>query len=402
MANIQSLADLKAYCLRELGAPVINIELEDTQMEDRIDDALQFFVERHYDGVEETYLKQAITLDDVKNGYITIPDEIVAITEILTGKESSSVEVFDDVEYRLMNDFYNAGGMKMASHDLISYYLMKSHLNLMSDMLGGNLKAYEFNRATNKLFIRDGFSSVGSAELLESVFPMGATAEDQANWDTINATPKWSAVRMPNGDTDASEFLSLGVGEFGIGQTIETEGYVRGTYTGRVSLQTNTYSGDIELRIKDRNDNVIASKTIPAADIPTDYWKDFHVTATFAAGHVNDLTLEVVGTAGSVNESISVAWMSLYRNAFVVVRSYKAVDPTTDFDVYDDPWFKSYCTALFKKQWGTNLKKYDQVQLPSGVTIKGQEIYDEAVNEINTLLTEFAQRYEEPDLFLIG
>jgi len=57
MAKLQSVADLKAYALRKLGSPVINIEVDTTQATDRIEDAIQMFVERHYDGVEETYIK---------------------------------------------------------------------------------------------------------------------------------------------------------------------------------------------------------------------------------------------------------------------------------------------------------------------------------------------------------
>ena len=68
MAKPSSRQELIDYCLRKLGAPVLEINLADEQIDDAVDDALQYFYERHYDGVERMYLKYKITQEDVDRG----------------------------------------------------------------------------------------------------------------------------------------------------------------------------------------------------------------------------------------------------------------------------------------------------------------------------------------------
>jgi hypothetical protein len=72
MATVTTREQLKDYCLRRLGAPVIEINVEENQIEDRIDDAFQFYREYHYDAVEMVYLKHQFTADDINNQYISI------------------------------------------------------------------------------------------------------------------------------------------------------------------------------------------------------------------------------------------------------------------------------------------------------------------------------------------
>ena len=72
MAKPQSRRELREHCLRTLGKPVIDINVDEDQLEDRIDDALQYFSEYHFDGVEKTWLKHEVTETDKTNNYITI------------------------------------------------------------------------------------------------------------------------------------------------------------------------------------------------------------------------------------------------------------------------------------------------------------------------------------------
>ena len=81
---------------------------------------------------------------------------------------------------------------------------------------------------------------------------------------------------------------------------------------------------------------------------------------------------------------------------FIIVEAYRILDPDTFTDVYNDLYLKKYVTAQMKKQWGNNLKKFSGVQLPGGVTLNGQIIYDEAVQEIQQLELEVESRYQEP------
>mgnify|MGYP000040889168 CR=1 FL=1 len=70
---------------------------------------------------------------------------------------------------------------------------------------------------------------------------------------------------------------------------------------------------------------------------------------------------------------------------YIIVQAYRAMDPTTWTKVYNEPWLKHYVSALFKKQWGTNLKKFSGIQLPGGVTLDGDKLYSEAIDEIEKL-----------------
>ena len=84
MANPASRQELKNYCLRRLGEPVVDVNVDDEQVEDRIDDALKFYQDYHYDGTERLYLKHQVTQDDVNNNYIEVNDA-KHLNEIITG-----------------------------------------------------------------------------------------------------------------------------------------------------------------------------------------------------------------------------------------------------------------------------------------------------------------------------
>ena len=90
MAIPSTRAELKEYALRKLGKPVIEINIDDDQMEDRIDEALKYYQDYHFDGTERTWLKHQVTADDKTNEYITITDSntigIVNIFDIGDGQ----------------------------------------------------------------------------------------------------------------------------------------------------------------------------------------------------------------------------------------------------------------------------------------------------------------------------
>lgn len=79
MANPRSRTELKNYCLRRLGSPVVEINVDEDQMQDRIDDALEFYRDYHFDGTERTFLKHQVTASDITNEYISIPTTITGI-----------------------------------------------------------------------------------------------------------------------------------------------------------------------------------------------------------------------------------------------------------------------------------------------------------------------------------
>jgi hypothetical protein len=86
----------------------------------------------------------------------------------------------------------------------------------------------------------------------------------------------------------------------------------------------------------------------------------------------------------------------------VVLEGYKMIDPETYTAVYDDRWIKRYATALMKRQWGENLKKFQGITLPGGIQLNGNVIYQDAINEITQLEAEMQDRYEIPPQFIMG
>ena len=87
---------------------------------------------------------------------------------------------------------------------------------------------------------------------------------------------------------------------------------------------------------------------------------------------------------------------------YIIVEAYRILDPDTFTDVYNDGFLKRYATALIKQQWGQNLKKFEGVQLPGGVTLNGQKIFDEATEELEQLREEVKSTYQLPVDFFTG
>jgi len=87
---------------------------------------------------------------------------------------------------------------------------------------------------------------------------------------------------------------------------------------------------------------------------------------------------------------------------FIVVEGYRIISPEQNSDVYNDMFLKRYLTALIKRQWGINLKKFEGMELPGGVTLNGQQMFDEAMEEIRQTEEEMQLKYEYPIDFHIG
>jgi len=246
MATVTSRQGLKEYCLRRLGSPVIEINVDDDQVEDRLDDAFQFYREYHYDAVEKVYLKHQITANNISNQYIEVSDAVVGVERVFPFMNKSTGTNIFDIKYQiLINDLYS-----LMSTDLIYYTEVRQELELINQLLVGQ-KPIRFNRHMNRLFI----------------------------------DMDWAADVVP------------------------------GTY--------------------------------------------------------------------------------------VIVECWRILDPDVFTDVYNDMFLKRYATALIKRQWGDNMKKFSGVQLPGGVTLNGEIVYQEAVEEIRQIETEIQSRFELPvDMFV--
>ena len=89
-------------------------------------------------------------------------------------------------------------------------------------------------------------------------------------------------------------------------------------------------------------------------------------------------------------------------DTFIVIKAWRALDPTTWTEIYNQMWVKDYTTAKIKKQWGQNLTKFTGVQMPGGVTLNGEMIYNDAVDELKRLYEELRMVWETPPLDMIG
>ena len=154
MAEPTNRQELIDYCLRRLGKPVVEINVDDDQLQDRTDDALQYFAEYHYDGVELVYLKHELTTDDITNGFIDLTADggidasnlIVSVSRIFS-IPGRTINMFD-IRYQLaLNDLYTIGRL-----DLIHYSMYQQYMNLVQDMLQPD-KRIRYHTVTNRLHI---------------------------------------------------------------------------------------------------------------------------------------------------------------------------------------------------------------------------------------------------------
>ena len=180
MAAPSTKAEFKDYCLRQLGAPVLEINLDDDQIDDRIDDALQYFHERHYDGSEKMYLKHKFTADDVtrfttqnetasttapdatgwenRKNFLEIPEHVFGISRVY-GISSSFVRnsLFGlNNQYYLMDLFsYTSGtGLAFGGVDMVNYYMVKQHFETIDMIINtGSLVGYRLNTRADRLYI---------------------------------------------------------------------------------------------------------------------------------------------------------------------------------------------------------------------------------------------------------
>jgi len=148
MATPSTRAEFKTYCLRKLGFPVIEINVDDDQVEDRIDDALSYFADYHFDGTEKMYMKHQLTVADINRRWIYAPDAVTFVTGVFPFDNSNaSVNMFD-LRYQLrLHDLYD-----FTSVSYVSYEITMQHIRTL-EMLFSGTPQFRFNRKQNKVFL---------------------------------------------------------------------------------------------------------------------------------------------------------------------------------------------------------------------------------------------------------
>ena len=301
MAKPTTRAQFKDYCLRKLGHPVIQINLDDDQIEDRIDDALSFFHDYHFDGCEKIYMKHQFTQADIDRRWIYCPDPVLFVTGVLPFDDSnSSINMFD-LRYQLrLHDLYD-----FTSVSYVSYEITMQHIRTLNLLFSGTPQ-FRFNRHHNKVHLDINWESdaqVGKYVIIECYRKM--------NPDTVTLT---------------------------------------GTITGNTSSNTLTGTATTFDQEVIENDFITLSDgqevQIRKLNSPTEI-----IIANSLTANVSNVSMTRVGIS----------------------------------DVWNDRFLKKYATALIKRQWGNNMKKFSGIQMPGGVTLNGKEIYDEAAEEIEKI-----------------
>ena len=155
------------YCLRRLGSPVTEINVDDEQISDRIDDAIEFFQEYHFDGVEKVFLKHTITQTDIDNEYLTVADPVVSVLRVLPIPNFNAFQTgFFNEEYQLrLNDLENFQGSTM-----INWAMSQTNFSLVEHLFGIQ-PTLLFNRKQNKVYLETDWEKkfdVGTILIIEA------------------------------------------------------------------------------------------------------------------------------------------------------------------------------------------------------------------------------------------
>lgn len=153
-------AEFKQMILRRLGAPVITINVSDEQVEDCIEEALKYFQDYHYDGTEHVYYVHTCSPTDISNKYITVPDNIIGITEVYSLNIQSYTAYSADMfggGYQMAFEF----AWSTSSGTLLTYYMNKVAYEFLNQILIGQTPI-RFNRHTNRLYIDFNWTRVES------------------------------------------------------------------------------------------------------------------------------------------------------------------------------------------------------------------------------------------------
>lgn len=148
MSVPNSREEFKEYCLRKLGNEVLDIEVSDNQIEDRIDEAIDFWQDFNVDATERQFYAYKIQAADIKNQYITLPSNIIGAVSVIPPGDAWNMTNIFNVRYQIaLNDLYTLTSVSMAP-----YYMAFSHIQLLEQLLVGQ-KPIRYNRVSNRLYL---------------------------------------------------------------------------------------------------------------------------------------------------------------------------------------------------------------------------------------------------------
>lgn len=162
MAKPTSREEFKALCLRRLGDGVTEINVSPEQIDDRVDEALQYFWDYHFDGSEKTYYKHQVTDEDIENKYITVPENIIGAVRVfpIADPMVRSDDLFN-IRYQIaLNDLYS-----LTSVSLVPYYMVMQHLGVIQELLVGQ-QPIRYSRHKDRVYLDMDWGKVSTGEYL--------------------------------------------------------------------------------------------------------------------------------------------------------------------------------------------------------------------------------------------
>jgi len=285
MAKPNTRQGLVDYCLRQLGAPVLEVNVDDDQIDDLVDDAIQVFNERHFDGVERMYLKYKLTQEDIDRGTANNKTDSDNTVGIVTTSATST----------------NISGYGTTTSN---WYETSNFLQVPDSVVG-----------VEKIFKFDSSSiSAGMFSIKYQLF--------------LNDLYSFNSVELM--------------------QYAMTKSYLED-----IDMLLTT---DKQIRFNKRQDRLY----------------------------------------------LDIDWASESEGNFLVLDCYRALDPESFTQVYNDIFLKKYLTALIKRQWGLNMMKFTGTKLPGGVELNGRQYYEDAEKDLEDIRQRMSLEYELPPLDLIG
>lgn len=324
MALPTTRQELIDWCLRELGDGVIEINISEEQIEDRVDEALSYFKDYHFDGVEHYFYNHKITASKLN---FASPSPAFKPGEIVTGQTSGARatvidQATDNLSIRIVSDTKNISPFS------------------------------------------NGESILGETSLtLKQLAPSNALVLG----DLDNRY-----ITLPDKVISISDILPLNVGAYSSSSFFDVR------YQFALTNMHNFLSTDLVSYEMFKNNIALWSFMF-------DNKKSIHYNRK-----TGKLYLDVDWSA------------SMHPDMYVIVDCQAAINPSDYAKVYSDLMVRKYTTALLKRQWGSNLKKYGQIQLSGGVVLNGKEIYDEADAEIEKLETRISKEFSYPLGFTCG
>ena len=237
--------EFKEYCLRKLGKPVIEINVDDDQLDDRVDEALRYYWDYHFDGTDKVYYKHQVTQQDKTNKYITVPENIIGAVRVfpIADPMVRSDDLFN-IRYQIaLNDLYT-----LTSVSMVPYYMVMEHLALISEMLVGQ-QPIRFNRHKNRVYVDMdwGMINVGEFLLIEAY-----EVVDPTEWVQI-----WSDRWLQNYTTAKIKY------QWGSNLTK----FIGMSLPGGVQFNGEKILNDADEEIKKMEQEMISSYSLPVSDM---------------------------------------------------------------------------------------------------------------------------------------